>query len=291
MRRPKIFTASFEQAQVLLKEENFFDADLREGQNGNKMQPKTAALLLLILFVVMQGIEWMSNHEYHHPEGMSLPRPTVNLLPSGTALIGWLICLFFHVGHRRLFDYDDIKGKSGHIISAIWSIYGTLIMCLWILTGLSGSYYFQLVLYVIVGWIPLSCLLYVSKKRAMEATLFGINDEGNIINKVMDSIFKFFIAFGSALIVLYQVVHLIFHDQVEAFFDVGAELTGFFGMLMVLVLGTVMFVYMIFPTVIHIFYRVKYSEELRECEGKSQIEWYGEKYFNKKIKGTERERP
>ncbi|MDO2410327.1 hypothetical protein QUB72_02590 [Enterococcus faecium] len=47
--------------------------------------------------------------------------------------------------------------------------------------------------------------------------------------------------------------------------------------------------YLFFPYLLHGYYKYKYPEEYREWEGKTQLEWYGEKYFNKHIKGTEKE--
>lgn len=45
----------------------------------------------------------------------------------------------------------------------------------------------------------------------------------------------------------------------------------------------------VFPCIIQGYYLHKYSEEYRDLEGKTQLEWYGEKYFNKYIKGTNKE--
>ncbi|WP_438723877.1 hypothetical protein [Enterococcus sp. AZ172] len=47
--------------------------------------------------------------------------------------------------------------------------------------------------------------------------------------------------------------------------------------------------YLFFPYLLHGYYKHKYSEEYRNFEGKTQLEWYGEKYFNKHIKGTDKE--
>lgn len=47
--------------------------------------------------------------------------------------------------------------------------------------------------------------------------------------------------------------------------------------------------YLLFPYLLHGYYRHKYSEEYRNLEGQTQLEWYGEKYFNKHIKGTDKE--
>ncbi|MFL0252822.1 hypothetical protein ACJDT4_20650 [Clostridium neuense] len=44
-----------------------------------------------------------------------------------------------------------------------------------------------------------------------------------------------------------------------------------------------------FPYQVQGYYKRKYAEEYRQWEGKSQIEWYGEKYFNKHILGTSKE--
>lgn len=48
-------------------------------------------------------------------------------------------------------------------------------------------------------------------------------------------------------------------------------------------------IYVKFPYQVQGYYKCKYTEEYRQREGKSQIEWYGEKYFNKHILGTSKE--
>lgn len=48
-------------------------------------------------------------------------------------------------------------------------------------------------------------------------------------------------------------------------------------------------IYIEFPYQVQGYYKRKYAEEYRQWQGKSQIEWYGEKYFNKHILGTSKE--
>lgn len=46
--------------------------------------------------------------------------------------------------------------------------------------------------------------------------------------------------------------------------------------------------YLLFPCITEGYYSNKYAEEYRDWEGKTKIEWYGEKYFDKHIEGTEK---
>jgi len=48
-------------------------------------------------------------------------------------------------------------------------------------------------------------------------------------------------------------------------------------------------IYIEFSYQVQGYYKRKYTEEYRKWQGKSQIEWYGERYFNKHILGTSKE--
>jgi len=61
----------------------------------------------------------------------------------------------------------------------------------------------------------------------------------------------------------------------------GTDLMFFLVILVTLAAETIVAVYFFFPAFVRGYYRKKYSEELRQLEGKTQIEWYGVKYFNK----------
>ncbi|WP_233278886.1 hypothetical protein [Floricoccus tropicus] len=62
------------------------------------------------------------------------------------------------------------------------------------------------------------------------------------------------------------------------------------GMWIIINIGLIMLnVYMFYPYLLYGYYKEKYSEEYRLYEGKTQLEWYGEKYFDKYIKGTKLE--
>jgi len=294
MKCPRIFTANFEQSVELLYEKKKFETLANERVskkvNTRKVTPRKRAIFIIILCSLMQGSEWLTNYGYEHPEGMTINAPTMNFLPAGTALTGMIICLLLRVVYNFVIEFDNIKEKKRDTITFMWVTYGILVMWLGFLTNLSGAYYFQFIGYVIVGWVLFSIVIFVSKKRAIEKILFGETNKRNTIDKVANSLFKFFSIYGLALLGIYQVFKSIFREQLESAFDIGPELTTFSGIIVFLIIETLMLVYIFFPTIIQIFYHVKYSEELRELEGKSQLEWYGEKYFLKHIKGTEREK-
>ncbi|MDY4307790.1 hypothetical protein SNF32_13020 [Enterococcus mundtii] len=71
------------------------------------------------------------------------------------------------------------------------------------------------------------------------------------------------------------------------------DVTGFLGFLAMWFVFDIGFIiaqaYLFLPYLLRGYYRHKYSEEYRNLEGKTQLEWYGEKYFNKHIKGTDKE--
>ncbi|MDO4666373.1 MAG: hypothetical protein Q4A90_00860 [Streptococcus sp.] len=97
--------------------------------------------------------------------------------------------------------------------------------------------------------------------------------------------FKNLIAIGAIIIISYNVIKFIN----PRFFKV-TDYIGFMLMAEPFYILVVLFqTYFLFPCIIQGYYLHKYSEEYRDLEGKTQLEWYGEKYFNKYIKGTDRE--
>lgn len=131
------------------------------------------------------------------------------------------------------------------------------------------------------------CARVISKKIAIEATLLG---------KIMIAMYwikqwiKYlvFIKYGGILLVLYFVFKLIF-PEINSNFGLNAGLIIFPSNTGGFIIRNCCSRIYFFPTVIQIFYRVKYSEKLRNFESKTQVEWYGEKYFLKHIKGTDKE--
>ncbi|EMF0380369.1 hypothetical protein DUC50_RS12315 [Enterococcus hirae] len=96
--------------------------------------------------------------------------------------------------------------------------------------------------------------------------------------------------YGWIVVVIVMVWKLIFPSSNE----VRTDVVGFIGLVSMWVVYDIGFIvaeaYLFFPYLLHGYYKYKYSEEYREWEDKTQLEWYGEKYFNKHIKGTEKEK-
>ena len=291
MKTPRILNASFEESIELLYGKGYsedYEKYVREN-TPKQSTPVKGLIMIFFLFIIIQAIEWISNYFYKHPEGSVLPIPKINFLPPFTALILGIIWLVGNFSSGWLIDFDDVKVRKGAIFISTYGMYAGIIFCLWMLTMLSGTSYFELLIYISPVWIILSTLMFISKKIAIEATLFGKNNDSNVLDKAMNKVFKFFIKYGGILLVLYFVFKLIFPEKINSNFGLNAGLIIFLVILGVLLLETVVVVYIFFPTVIQIFYRVKYSEKLRNFESKTQVEWYGEKYFLKHIKRTDKE--
>jgi len=294
MKLPRIFTANFEQSVELVYQKTWFDevkVDKKDRKwHKKKVTIRKRAIIIILLCLVLQGIEWLNNYGYNHPEQTTLPIRRMNFLPPGSVFMGVLLCLTLRVIWEYCINFNSIKEKKRQIIRGLWFTYAVVVGMLWILTDISGTAYFGFIGYMIIGWLMLLFVMFMSKKRAIEETLFGTSNKPNRLDKFMNGAFKFCGTYGLALVGVYQMVKFIFPEQVEAFFNVAREVSDPLYIFMFLLIETIVLVYSLFPTVIQIFYHVKYSEELRELEGKSQLEWYGEKYFLKHIKGTEREK-
>ncbi|MDY4307791.1 hypothetical protein SNF32_13025 [Enterococcus mundtii] len=97
------------------------------------------------------------------------------------------------------------------------------------------------------------------------------------------------IKYGWIVVIVVMVWKIVFPDSDE----VRTDFVGFISTLGLWIAMNIVMIfgeaYLFFPYLLHGYYKHKYSEEYRNFEGKTQLEWYGEKYFNKHIKGTDKE--
>ncbi|MBE9388587.1 hypothetical protein INS83_05020 [Vagococcus salmoninarum] len=105
----------------------------------------------------------------------------------------------------------------------------------------------------------------------------------------MQKIFDFVFKYGWILVVIVVLWKILFPNTTE----VRTDIVGFISIIAMWIVLDIAFIvleaYLFLPYLLYGYYKNKYPEEYREWEGKTQLEWYGEKYFNKHIKGTEKE--
>jgi len=287
----KIFRGSFEQSVDLLYKDDFdYDLDAYAKKETLTHTRRKTVLLTCVMFFLFQLFELLSAYAGTDPDGATLPPATINAIPPFTAFIGGVIWLFGNV----IYDwggFDDMKGNKGTVWLSSCTMYTGILGYLCCLTMISGTGYFAITVYgVFPMWVILSVPVFLSKKRSMVTTLFGLKNERNILDKVMNKGLKFILQFGAAILGMYHILNFSSGGELGTMnLGLGVDLMIFLVILVILISETIVGVYFLFPAIIRSYYRKKYSEELRKLDGKTQIKWYGEKYFLKQIKGTERE--
>jgi len=293
MRRPDIFTGSFEASVELLYTDSFdYNIEVFAHEDALTYTRRKTVIMTFVMLLVGQLIEWANIYFYTHPnpQDLTVPMPVNNLLLPYTSLIIGTIWMLGNAVYKWFGNFDAMKGSKGTIFFATWLIYVGFIFFLWMGTMVSATSYFYLTLYVALPlWFICSVPIFISKKRALEAMLFSKTNERNKFDKVMDKVLTFCLQFGAVLLALHQIFKFIFGGTDGFALGFGTDLIFFLSILAGFAAETIVAVYFVFPAFVRGYYRKKYSEELRQLEGKTQIEWYGVKYFNKQIKGTERE--
>jgi len=292
MRRPNIFTGSFEASVELLYTDSFdYNIEAYAHEEALTYNARKTFIAACAMLLVGQLIESVHNYMTVSYTGEStLPDPIINLVPPFTALIIGIIWVLGNIVYKWFGNFDAMKGSKGTMYLSSAMIYTGGILILWGITMISGTSYFSLVLYAVIPlWLMCSVPIFISKKRALEALLFARTNERNKFDKGMDKLLTFGLQFGAVLLALHQIFKFIFGGTDGFALGFGTDLMFFLSILAGFAAETIVAVYFVFPAFVRGYYRKKYSEELRQLEGKTQIEWYGVKYFNKQIKGTERE--
>ncbi|EJZ8467044.1 DUF4176 domain-containing protein, partial [Enterococcus faecalis] len=138
---------------------------------------------------------------------------------------------------------------------------------------------------VLIGYVILR-----SKKRSLENVLYDTEGKKDKLDEFLEKIIKVVMKYGWIVVIVVMIWKILFPGSNEVRTDVVGFI-GAIGMWSVIDIGIIVAEsYLFLPYLLHGYYKAKYPEEYREWEGKSQIEWYGEKYYNKHIKGTEKEK-
>ena len=131
--------------------------------------------------------------------------------------------------------------------------------------------------------------VFRSKKRSLENVLYETEGKKDKLDEWLEKVIKVVMRYGWIVVIVVMGWKILFPSE-----GVRTDIVGFIGIVGMWTAINIGFivaeVYLFFPYLLYGYYKYKYPEEYREWEGKSQIEWYGEKYYNKHIKGTEREK-
>ncbi|EOH54287.1 hypothetical protein UA3_02306 [Enterococcus faecium EnGen0263] len=291
----KLFAASFEQSLNLLDDPfvTFMNKDvnrLPDPQGGRKIFARGIGTLLILFLVGINFlIAFISTKGSEGELGEStVLKPDINFLPIELFYVLFLLWIILVIIFRDKGEYylSRIKGQFNINLYIVWLLLEVNLLFITFflkpLTLIGMSLLISIL--VLVGYI-----VFRTKKRSLENVLYETEKEKDKIDKLVEKVLKLVMKYGWLVVIIVALWKLIFPSSNE----VRTDLVGFIGILgMWLAMDIAVIIveaYLFFPYLLHGYYKYKYPEEYREWEGKTQLEWYGEKYFNKNIKGTEKE--
>ncbi|EGP5708615.1 DUF4176 domain-containing protein [Enterococcus faecium] len=289
MKNSKIFNATFEQSLNLQDDKliKYMKKDVE--QPGRKEKPILVKILAILLVSLQYGFVKFTEYGIKHPDKNSfLPTPTFNFLPISVFII--MLSMYLVIWTVTLLKrYKELKLYFSYINTV-----NMLIMLLITLNLMFITFFLKSLTVIGIG-VLIGILMFTgyvvfgTKKRSLENVLYETEKEKDKIDKLVEKVLKLVMKYGWIVVTIVMLWKLIFPSSNE----VRTDVVGFIGLVSMWIVADIGFIvaeaYLFFPYLLHGYYKYKYPEEYREWEGKTQLEWYGEKYFNKHIKGTEKE--
>lgn len=281
----KLFSATFEQSLNLLDDQLVVYMINKGDPKSLRNKPWINTFFSVLIF----GFCYLISRLYYHQDSNSpVGLATINLFPS------WIIYIFFFVWLLCIIYVKKfIYRENEQVVFLLNS--NNLLLIMIVSLNLFFITFFLKPLTIIGMSLLLSILVMIgyivfrTKKRSLENVLYETEKEKDKIDKLVEKVLKLVMKYGWLVVIIVALWKLIFPSSNE----VRTDLVGFIGILgMWLAMDIAVIIveaYLFFPYLLHGYYKYKYPEEYREWEGKTQLEWYGEKYFNKHIKGTEKE--
>lgn len=291
----KLFTASFEQSLNLLDDPFviFMNKDvnkLPDPQGGRKILARVLGVLLLLFLVGINFfIAFISTKGSEGDFGEStVPNPDINFLPIELFYVLFCIWIVLVIIFRDRGEYylSRIRGQFNLNLYIFWLLLEVNLLFVTVLLKPLTVVGLTTIL-GLIGFI--SYVVFKSKKRSLLYILFEKEEKKDRVDKLLDKVIKIAIKYGWVVVIAVIIWKLVFPSGNE----IRTDIIGFVGIVIMWIAIDIVVIiaeaYLFFPYLLHGYYKYKYPEEYREWEGKSQLEWYGEKYFNKYIKGTEKE--
>lgn len=291
----QLFNATFEESLNLSDDAfvTFMNKDvnqLPDPTGGKKVVARVVGVLFLAFLIGINYLIAVISTKISAGElgPSTLPTPDINFLPM------WLSYLLFFVWVTLVFIFRDrgeyyftrIRGQFNLNLYIIWLVIEMNLLFITVflkpLTILG-----MLFLLGLIGVV--SYLVFRSKKRTIEYVLYEVERKKGRIDILIDQVMKLAMKYGWGIVTVGIVWKFVFPNS-------GEVRTDFFGFISILGMWIAMDIiiifaesYLYFPYLLQGYYKQKYTEQYRNWEGKAQLEWYGEKYFNKHIKGTAKE--
>ncbi|WP_206853100.1 hypothetical protein [Candidatus Enterococcus mangumiae] len=291
----KLFNATFEESLNLSDDTfvTFMNKDvnqLPDPTGGKKVVARVVGVLLLAFLIGINYLIAVISTKISAGElGPSpLPTPDINFLPM------WLFYLLFCIWLTLVFIFRDrgeyyftrIRGQFNLNLYIIWLVIEMNLLFITVflkpLTILG-----MLFLLGLIGVV--SYLVFRTKKRTIEYVLYEVERKKDKVDMLIDQVMKLAMKYGWGIVTVGILWKFVFPNSGE----VRTDIFGVISMLGMWIAMDIVIIfaesYLYFPYLLHGYYKQKYAEQYRDLEGKTQIEWYGVKYFNKHIKGTDKE--
>lgn len=281
----KLFNANFEQSLNLLDDRLVVyminKGDPKSLQNKPWLNTFFSVLIFAFCYLISRLYYYQDSNS---PVGLA----KINLFPSWIIyifLVGWLSCIiyvkkFIYKENKQVIFLLNANNLLLIMIASLNLFFITFFLKPLMIIGMS----LLLSILVMIGY-----MVFRTKKRSLENALYETKTKKDKIDKLVEKVLKLVMKYGWIVVVIVMVWKLIFPSSNE----VRTDVVGFIGLVSMWAVADIGFImaeiYLFFPYFLHGYYKYKYPEEYREWEGKNQLEWYGEKYFNKHIKGTEKE--
>lgn len=295
MKLSKLMTADFEKSLNLLDDNfvQYMNKDVNRLPDPVGKQKIKAQIIGVILIIFLISINYLisllatkgSKGELGYSP---LPKPIINFLPVWLfffLLFIWIlsVLIFRDRGELYLSRYRGQLNLNNYIL---WLVFE---FNLFFLT-------FSFVPLTIFGTVLLFTLVFVigyailrSKLKSLNELLFDIEIKNKRIDIFIQKSLKFIMKYGWIVVIGVVLWKFISPEKT----GVRTDAVGFIGIIALWFIMDIAIIvvesYLFLPYLLNGYYKYKYPEEYREWEGKTQLEWYGEKYFNKYIKGTMKE--
>lgn len=286
----KLFNATFEQSLNLEDDKliKYMQKDVE--RSDMKEKPILLKILAIGLIMLLYGIAVLADFSTKYSDENSfLQKGSINFLPISLfwLFLGIYVLVWIYTLLKR---YDASRFFCAYINSVnilIWLVVEFNLLCVTLF--LKSLTIFGIIILILII-MAIGYTIFGIKKSVLENVLYGTIKKGEKVDRRLNTLIHFGTKYGGGIILIVMIWKIIFPNANNT----RTDMIGFIeiiGMWIVLDIGFIVAgAYLFFPYLLHGYYKYKHPEEYREWEGKTQLEWYGKKYFNKYIKGTEKEK-
>ncbi|MGC2931995.1 DUF4176 domain-containing protein [Enterococcus faecalis] len=293
MRVKKLFNVTFEQSLNLLDDQLVMymikDTEKRSLYNGEK---RYLLFALSIIFILIQyGLVLLTQYIINNPDSDSfVPKADINFLSKP---IFWL----FFGSYIVCWIYMKLKNDGNESVAVFVTMCSVNNFTLWLIVEINLMFITAFLkpltvlgtIVLLIGVFIVGVVILKKKITFLNVSLLDMRKNKNTIDPFIEKTLQIILKYAWIVIIVWAGWKIFFPSNGTPRTDV----VGFIGMAGMWVILDIGFIaaeaYLFFPYLLHGYYKYKYPEKYRKWEGKTQLEWYGEKYFNKHIKGTKKE--